>query len=200
MPEVSDDELSEYQHLKGIYTRELIQKSLDNMTRLEDDIDVPIKRCVMAFALLGCQPIWSCCGFDYSGQPIHKSHQYGRCYFILGNNYKTSWLTHNILFDSKTLLGAVYWEISNKSESMVDLHCTFSNMIPQWDNRDSLHYSEQIVQHIHCLENWLMSFSSLFEESAVIKDTNKAYKDVFQSWQYPVREDWIITKEDLLLA
>jgi len=195
---ITDEEYQEYQHLKGIHTRELIQKSLNGVTRLEDDVDVPIKRCVMAFALMGCQPVWSCCGFDYAGQAIHKSHQYGRCYFILGNNYKTSSLIHTILFDSQGLLGASYWEISNKSDSMVDLHCTFSNMIPQWDDKDSLHYSEQIVQHIQCLEKWLMGFSSLFQESAVIKDTNKAYKDVFQSWQYPVREDWVITKEDLL--
>src|SRR3990167_575278 len=72
--------------LRSIYKRERILKSVKSITRLEDDIDEPLKTCVMALALLGCEPVWSCCGFDYAGQPIHKSHEHGRCGIRLRDN------------------------------------------------------------------------------------------------------------------
>jgi hypothetical protein len=51
--------------------------SEETIQNLEDDIDKPMKLIVGAAALIGAKPQWSCCGFNYDGQPAHKDHVYG---------------------------------------------------------------------------------------------------------------------------
>lgn len=192
MPEITDEQYNEYQSLKW----RVAVESMRSVTKLEDDIDVPIKKCVMAFALLGCNPTWSCCGFNYVGQPVHKKHQSGRLYFILGNSRKSIILFHMI--GNSTMAYRNHWEIRHTGSGAVDLHLDFSNVVPDWKEDACIHYSEQAVQIIKDLEAWLMSLSSEFLDSTEIIDSNKLYRKHFDNWQYEPKSSWIIRKEDLL--
>ncbi len=187
MPEITDEELAEYFMLKRHYGQDAIQESLSQLVSLEDDIDLPIKKCVMAFALLGCEPVWSCCGFDYQGQPFHKSHQYGRTYFILENE-------RALPICRQFNLG---WRLYLEGKHL-DFHVDFQNVIPQWHRPDSPHFHEPAVVHIQALENYLLSKASEFSDEITLADTNGEYKYRYVYWQYPVLQPWTIHKSDLL--
>ena len=80
---ISDEDYKEYRTLQhnALFQQKL--ESVRGMKNLRDDIDVPIRKLVAMFALLGCTPLWSCCGFDYDGQPMHKTHEYGNIYSFI---------------------------------------------------------------------------------------------------------------------
>lgn len=189
MPILTDDEYNEYLLLKEKAKRLGVLDSLSHTTRLEDDIDEPIKRCVAALALLGCEPIWSCCGFDYLRQPLHKYHQYGRVFFVLRRN------DHSDTF----VEACPNWQhpaCIEGGEECIDFHIDVKNVIPQWDNTDCIHYYEPFVGHIQALEDFLYRFSDLFAEEVTLHDTNNLFKERFRLWQYPVMADWVIRKSD----
>lgn len=196
MPEITEEQLQEYEWLRSKYKQETIRASLQSVTRLEDDIDEPIKKCVMALALLGCAPLWSCCGFDYAGQPIHKTHQTGRIYFILGEPSNTLPLFRTIQVSDMPFKSQ--WHINATNKTATDLHLDFGNIIKQWDDGDSIHYSEQAVQIIAYFEDLLISLSDNFLSEVTLKDTNGQYKSGFPHWQYPPRQEWVIRKSDLI--
>lgn len=191
MMQISDSEHEEYLLLKSYHARQLALESIASLS-LEDDIDVPIKKCVMAFALLGCYPLWSCCGFDYVGQPIHKWHEYGRIFFILENCSASILVTQRFLSTSQS----AGWVLVDY-DTLLDFHCDFTNAVPQWDSVDCVHYYEPAVFSIQPLENFLMSLDLCFSEEVVLHDTNGRTRDYVKNWQYPTRGDWIIRKSDL---
>lgn len=192
--EISDQDYQEYQHLKDVYRRELVYQSMDSAANLSDDIDEPIKTCVMAFALLGCNPKWSCCGFDYRGQPFHKYHQYGRVFFIL--TYGTSTASVLNRFYSSELAYRDKWKFDIRLPD-VDFHADLHNPVEQWRKSDCIHYSESGAVYIKILEDFLMSMSFYFSDSVVLTDTNLAYNQSVPSWQYKGKSDWVITKSNL---
>src|SRR3990167_10289827 len=96
MPELTEQEFQEYLNLRSLYSREKMLESVRSVRCLRDDIDQPIRNCVAYLALLGCNPVWSCCGFDYIGQPIHKSHEYGSSGFCLTDNEQTRRLSESL--------------------------------------------------------------------------------------------------------
>lgn len=192
--EISDQDYQEYLLLKKKYGQDAILESIRD-TPLEDDIDVPIKNCLMAFALLGCEPSWSCCGFDYFGQPIHKFHQYGRCYFVLRHVMRSLAVLHQAYVDQVPYLGQWQFYIRNTG---LDWHLDFKNVIPQWDDTQSIHYSEQAVVYTEYLERFLLGQSINFSDTATIEDTNASYHEIYSNWQYPTKESWTFTKEDLM--
>jgi hypothetical protein len=184
--ELTADEYDEYRGLKKQARRIGIFDSLSRTTRLEDDIDLPIKRCVAALALLGCGPRWSCCGFNYVGQPLHKGHQYGRIYFILSQG--------NEIIDA--FCDATDWVCTPTDNDEMDLHVDVHNVIAQWDDPKCIHYHEPYVGHIQQLEDYLYHFSHLFAEEVTLGDTNGSMKEKAFWWQYPAMEAWVIRRED----
>jgi hypothetical protein len=194
MKTVTWKQYHEYLSLKRQYEMDLRYESAIN-TSLESDIDSPIRNCVMGLALLGCEPQWSCCGFDYANQPIHKSHQTGRCYFVLKNPIKTLAM-FNVLVQMKIPLGD-YWECQAK-QGMIDFHADFKNIITQWDSNNSIHYAEQATQFIRYLELALVSMKYELADSYTLTDTNSMYRWYFPEWQYPPKESWTFTKEQFL--
>ena len=185
----SEDEYEEYRNLKRQAERIQIFDSMQKVTNLEDDIDLPIKRCVAAFALLGCQPRWSCCGFDYVGQPLHKYHQYGRIYFILAHNPFSEQLCKNITESSS-------WEYTVCDNGTIDFRLDATNVIPQWNDPQCPHYHEPFAAYIQHLETYLYQLQDLFADQATLCDTNNIMTDVLPNWQYKPMEPWIIRKED----
>lgn len=188
MVTITEEEYADYCSLKEQATRIKNLVSLGKVTRLEDDIDAPVKRCVAAFALLGCEPLWSCCGFDYAGQPLHKSHQYGRIFFILANNAFSEDLCKIITETSD-------WEYHLHNGNL-DLHVDIKNVVAQWDYKDCPHYHEPFVYYIRGLENRLFSLEDWFAEEVTLGDTNGMMKDALPYWQYPTMEPWVIRKKD----
>jgi len=193
--EITEQDYQEYQHLKDVYKRELVYQSMDSIVNLSDDVDEPIKTCVMAFALLGCKPKWSCCGFDYRGQSFHKYHQYGRVFFIL--TYGTSTASVLNQFYSSGTHYSDKWKFDVRLPD-IDFHVDLHNPVEQWRDPSCIHYSESGAVYIKFLEDFLMSLSSHFSDSVVLTDTNLTYNLSVPSWQYKGKTDWVITKEDLL--
>ena len=139
---ISDRSYREYQLLKAHYDRDTIAKSIGSVTNLEQDVDEPIKTCVMGFSLLGCNPIWSCCGFDYDGQPIHKRHRYGCEYFILEYNLRTSSILER--FNQSITPFKEHWKMNtfNRDGMIV---CSLQNEFEKgwlWQDRNHPHFSE----------------------------------------------------------
>jgi len=89
------------------------------------------------------------------------------------------------------------WEFYIRDNGL-DLHLDFTNVIPQWNNTESIHYSEQVVAYISYLEKFLLSQNNKFSDTATIEDTNSAYHEVYPYWQYPAKKPWTFTKEDLM--
>ena len=103
---ISDIEYSELQTLRSYCVREKNIASAKSMQKLENDIDMPMRTIVGMFALLGCKPLFSCCGFDYDSQPVHKTHEYGNAYVMLQNNSNVEqliapWIDDKFLVEEK---------------------------------------------------------------------------------------------------
>ena len=188
MPKISDEQLEEYEQLKKWARRERVFQSAKEITRLEDDIDAPIKNCVGMFALLGCFPVYSCCGFDYSGQPFHKSHQYGRPYFILKASQRVDDVLL-ILSKQKT-----FW-YATPNGKFVNLEA-MAGMNPYWRMEECIHFAEECVILIGWMENFLRRCSRSMMDEIVLEDTNYKAKQDLRFWQYPPKEPWIVRKSD----
>jgi hypothetical protein len=198
MPVITEDELKEYQLLKSVHTRELVQQSLNSIEYLEQDIDSPIKKCVMALALLGCSPIFSCCGFDYSGQPLHKTHQHGTAYIMMEDNnvsrHVISEMRNSIMPFMET------WVVYQHENDGMDVVSLTTNIVrpKYWNDISCIHFSELGATRLQYLEDFLMSLSDSFDEEVTLKDSNETYQDRFPWWQYPPKKPWTIRKPDLV--
>lgn len=186
---ITKEEYEEYQSLKKWAERENILSSVKSITRLEDDIDRPIKKCVAMLALLQCEPTFSCCGFDYDGQPFHKSHQYDKPYIRMkANKYSIALISSPI--ERGWWVKKIFNEISLE----------FSvNSNPDWRNPNCIHFSEEIVGGINYLERLLISGKDNMVDEIVLEDTNQKSKAKISEWQYPPKEAWVIRKPDFVL-
>ncbi len=200
MPEITDQEYAEYLLLKNHNDKDVILKSILAVTNLEQDIDLPIKRCVMMLSLLGLETMWSCCGFDYIGQPIHKFHQYDLTSFVIRHSPRAIWF--------RDLMGvrpmpfynyANGWRIAYGEHYGREL-CYLSSdtkTFNAWPDRKSIHYSESAAIAIANLENFLYGLKDEFLNEAVLTDTNDEFQKAYPWWQYPPRSDWVIKRSDL---
>lgn len=191
MKTITDKQYQEYKDLRKWAKREKVWVSAENIEYLEDDIDAPIKRCVAMCALLGLNPLFSCCGFDYRGQPYHKSHQYGEAYIMLGRNkLSEQWLVH---YGNGSIVAG--WKIKKHVQNTLLLvHKVPGN--PYWRKKDCIHFSEETAIGISYLEKSLMTLSDNFMSAVVIEDTNQNYKKSgVRYWQYPPKKPWVIQKE-----
>lgn len=188
MLEITNEEYQEYQQLLVWKEKQDIRLSMKNTETLEDDIDEPIKTSLMGLALLGTTPIYSCCGFDYDGQPYHKSHQYGEPYILFWGEP---------LFSKELPLG---WELVQRKDDvwmLVLKDRVVQSMNPHWRNPECIHFSEEIVIFLLQLENWIISMSiGDFDTEVVLRDTNNNSTNPY--WQYEGKEDWKITFDDFI--
>lgn len=193
MKTLTDKQYEEYRNLKKWAKREKVWVSADGICCLKDDIDLPIRKCVAMTALLGMEPTFSCCGFDYHGQPYHKSHQYGEPYIMVRKNKVTEkWLT---MGGNGTIGGG--WKIRK--------HVTNTCLIilkvqgnPYWRKRDCIHFAEEVVLGIAWLEKALSGMQEYFLPNWLLLDTNNNYKkNGVKHWQYPPKEPWLIEKSML---
>jgi|SRR3972149_3316108 len=194
---------NEYQNLK-------IQRNFEsvrNVEYLKDDIDLPIRSIVAMLALLKCKPIFSCCGFDYDGQPIHKSHEYGCVYFMMEANQYTYDLV-NKLTEMKVALKLnkdgntswMYWEHKNVMFLRSSFTVGHKKVNCPWvSSRECIHYSEIASFKINELETTLWLFKDSFLDEIILLDTNEKYKTLFRSWQYPSLKPWKITLKEIFI-
>lgn len=200
MPEISDQEYSEYTLMKNYYGRNAIQESINSITGLEQDIDLPIKRCVIMLSLLGLETMWSCCGFDYIGQPIHKFHQYDLTSFVIRYSPRAVWFRDVVEQRGMDFMNyANGWRIGygEHYDRKLCYLTADTKTFNAWPDRKSIHYSESAVIAIANLEKFLESLSGEFLNEAVVVDTNGEFQQAYTWWQYPPRADWVIRKEDV---
>lgn len=200
MVTISDEDYAELEFLRRQYGRDAIGRSIKSITRLVDDTDSPIRECVAALALLGCEPLWSCCGYDYEGQPIHKDHAYGTPYVAVAKNDR-SMFVHRILGQTPFPFSD-RWGLFETRRDGVDI-CGFKCRIVRdgyWESHKSPHFGELGATYLQYFRDFLFTLSDHFSPSAVIVDTNGAYRNRFPFWQYPAKEAWTVTKDALLLG
>ena len=203
---ISDEDYKEYRILQN---NSIFQQKLDSvrgMKNLKYDIDLPIRRLVAMFALLGCEPIWSCCGFDYDGQPMHKSHEYGAVYIVLNKNEQTKRVIENLVMlnwvrpkdpDNGTSRW-VCWQNDFWLYLQSDFDYEWGKTQYPWSLKSCLHYCEIGVIQINNLERVLENnFRNDFTDTVILHDSNKRQKERVSNWQYPLLEDWIITKNEI---
>jgi len=206
---ISDVDYSEYRILQHNLIHQQKLDSAKGMKKLENDIDVPMKKLIALFALLGCSPMWSCCGFDYDEQPIHKTHEYGAVFVAFKPTPKTA----NVL-DTMLLKGAIVkqtndtwkWEVWQVEGNVIYLRSDFDynhekTQYP-WSMKSCIHYPELSLIMIDYLEKAILKIfpPEEFADEVILSDTNGRYKKNMPNWQYPSLEDWIIKKSDYFLA
>jgi hypothetical protein len=189
MKTISDQEYEEYLSLKNWISKQEILDSAKSITRLEDDIDAPVKKCVAMLALLGCEPVYSCCGFDYDGQPLHKSHQYGRPYFILTMSEKTV-----AFLDFLVRKKSTWYAVGGNHPKWTNVELMVG-MNPHWRKEECIHFYEESLVGILQMEKILIGLHSYMAESVELVDTNYKAKTQAKHWQYPPKEPWHIKKE-----
>lgn len=202
---ISDEDYKEYMTLQHNVIFQQKLDSIRGLRSLKDDIDIPMRKLVAMFALLDCEPLWSCCGFDYDGQPIHKTHEYGNTYIALKNTQRTRSVI-KILYAGKWIQERCNdtdkWEVW-MTKGILYLRSDFDyfhrkNEYP-WSMHNCIHFPELAVIKIDELENLMfLYFGDEFKETTVVSDTNRSHKTRVKNWQYPALEDWTVTLSDVL--
>lgn len=199
---ISKSSWEEYKQLKHNALMQANFDSVRSLNLLENDIDTPIKKIVAMLALLRCDPKFSCCGFDYDGQPLHKSHEYGCCYIqMVSNEYNreiTKTLTCEGVFQSLTKKSPKWewWEERDRLFWRAAFTLYHPKEYPWISRNDCIHYSEIAVLCLDILERKLLRLRNYFQDEWVLYDTNHAQKNYNLNWQYPALEPWVIKKED----
>jgi len=204
---ISEDEYKELHTLRSYYKRENNLKSANSMKSLENDIDLPIRTIVGMFALMGCWPRFSCCGFDYEGQPIHKTHEYGNAYVMLSNNYNTEQVIDflvgkELLVETATKKTSRWRTWKVEKENIVFIALAFdwleSKRDYPWTKTNCIHYAEKGVIGLNHLRKWLYRLRKACLEEITLTDTNEQHNKNLAYWQYPALEPWGINKEELI--
>lgn len=204
---ISDEDYKELNVLRSYYKREENLKSVQSIENLERDIDDPIRTIVAMFALLGCDPRFSCCGFDYHGQLIHKTHEYGNAYIMLSNNSNTEQVIDYLVKDdflADTFQMTSKWRTWNvERDKVVFVALAFdwedSQRKYPWTKHNCIHYAEKGVIGLYALRRKLYLFRDSFLENATLYDTNEKQSDALAYWQYPSLAPWKIEKEHVLM-
>ena len=204
MPQISDEEYAEFELLRERGRFEAVRASVLSVETLEEDVDEPLRLCVAMLALLGCEPMWSCCGFDYFGQPLHKSHQYGLCGIVMRDNENSRCAAEEIPnIPYREYFRGHLWQMkfsTHYGNSLFHLTTRLDGEVGNvWPNRNCIHFSEPAVIAIGLLEEHLMSrVLSEGSERITLRDSNGAWRDRFPAWQYPERAAWHITKTGIV--
>ncbi len=165
----------------------------DAVKYLEYHIDEPIKKCVVGLALLGFEPLFSCCGFTYKGEKVKKAHMTGKPYIFLS---APSVLGRSELFLRLTLRSG--WSVGTTSAGGIfDFYGRKMEEGHPWAGQDSPHRMEAQVCSIRGLELALEEVKSIFLRNATIRDGNAIWKfdKGLKHWQYEPTKDWVVTPE-----
>jgi hypothetical protein len=158
---------------------------------LEEHIDDPIKKSVVGMALLGFVPIFSCCGFNYDGEKVKKTHL-EKPYIYLDKDMMNS--------ESKAMLLDIAhesnWTIAPAGQ-YIDFHGWKWNGDHPWKAEGCPHKPEIAVLALNYLERILETRKTLFKKSVKIVDGNFIYKNIkkIKHWQYKPSEAWEVTPE-----
>jgi hypothetical protein len=206
---ISDKDYKEYRILQH---NSIFQQKLDSvitLRNLKEDIDIPIRNLVATFALLGCEPRWSCCGFDYDGQPLHKTHEYGNTYIVLRDTIQSRKIIDGLLSNEAIKLREneeldyktdqwVIWTSEHWIYLVSDFDYYHKTTNYPWSKNSCIHYPELALIKINYL-GWKLFklFGNELLDVVTLSDTNKRQKENLVDWQYPILEDWIIHKEDI---
>jgi len=203
---ISDEDYKEYRTLQDHAIREHKLNSIRGMNNLKHDVDAPIRRLVAMFALLGCEPLWSCCGFDYEGQPIHKTHEYGNSFVVLRDTERSQALVEALKSTGRVVDRTDEtdkWETWQVQHQNLYLRTDFDYFHEKsgypWTMKSCIHFPELAIIRIDEMERLLMCFRDQFADEVTLQDTNGKYKRRLYNWQYPALEDWVIKKDDVIL-
>lgn len=188
---ITKDEYEEYKMLKSWAERQRVYQSAKDIKLLEEDIDAPIRKSVAMIALLRCTPTFSCCGFDYEGQPIHKSHQYREPYIKMKDDMMSTILNLNL----GLLLSRYGWRFRTYGPEVILEFVSYMN--PHWSDPKSIHTSEECVIGVANLEMVLAKQHKDFMDAAIIYDTNEKHRGILQFWRYPPKRLWEVRKDYL---
>lgn len=203
---ISIDEYKELQTLRSYHIRERNIESVKSTKLLENDIDVPIRTIVGMFALLECKPLFSCCGFDYSGQIVHKTHEYGNAYIMFSDdeniqNVIRTLVDIKFLTDKEKTSQWRFWK--DEKHRIVFIALAFDWAERQsdypWTKHNCIHYSEKGVIGLQELRKKLYLFKEYFLSESILSDSNEKQNKTLAYWQYPALEPWIVNKNDLLI-
>ncbi len=164
------------------------------MDKLENHIDEPIKKSVVGMALLGFVPVFSCCGFNYHGEKVKKTHMLEKPYIYLS--------IPDLDDKLKALLLSIsikcQWKINIINSSFIDFHGHKWDSDHPWSAEGCPHKPEMPVLAIHSLEKALEEYkNNNFRVKAIIQDGNDLYKNKWgiKHWQYEPCEDWEVTPQ-----
>ena len=195
MIEITEEQFDEYSNLKLRDRQSRARLSMQHIKTLEQDIDAPVRDTVAMLALLGCRVMWSCCGFDYPEQPDHKKHTLGQPYIMIHFDKESYSLAHAMFSTQWPYAGAWHILIRNHDGFPVLVLETNIARRGEWSDAGCIYFSELGSTYIQYLNDFLVSLSYKFADSVTIKDTNKAYRSKFPSWEYEPKSDWIVKRE-----
>jgi len=170
------------------------------MPRLENCIDMPVKRLVALMNLYGLETTWSCCGFNNGEQ--NKDHVLGlpQIWVKLDNESYNKIIR---LLDSEIFGATGEWNIMIRKmgyqQPLGFFHCNYQNRTQQfWNDPSSPHYHERMNVAIRHLEDKLLEFKNEFRDEAIIKDQNTHMRQQMPGWNAKPARDWVVNKEQIL--
>jgi hypothetical protein len=199
MISIPQEDYDRYKRLELLDRRTHVQAAQDAVLNLEDDIDQPLKNVVAMINLMGVQTIWSCCGFDYSGQPEHKFHEYGSVYIRMHFNEASYGLVYNLVKTGLSLpWNGAFYNCGGGTEAQLKAMFGHTDHLKPWDNVACPHYAEVASFAIFNLEHQILQFRSMMRDMVVMLDTNGMFQKQFENWQYSPKKSWTIIKSDVL--
>ena len=172
-------------------------KSRDSVLSLEDDVDVPMKKILVMLSLMGVKTYFSCCGFNYNGQPRHKDHVYGNWQVLMMADAVSIEITRFLVDSLKDAGFRPYIEWKGFATSLTWLH-GLTGVIPGWNKAESPHNSEVGVMFTKRVEDVLMNYLRDMKEVAVVFDFNDYMIKQYPNWQYPAKLPWTVSKQKLM--
>jgi hypothetical protein len=132
----------------------------------------------------------SCCGFDYKGSQVKKSHLTGKPYLYLeAESLFASPKLKEILCD---ICLRSDWKFDNLRGGYVDFYSQEWPKGHPWSSKDEVHFYERAVLNIYNLNEALKVWKDSFREYAYIRDGNHKYKSLSTYWQYEPAETWFV--------
>lgn len=165
------------------------------MDKLEDHIDEPIKKVVVGLALLGFHPVMSCCGFNYKGEKVAKTHLINKPYVYLDTKYLEAF--HDSLLMRLAFGSGWTIDFNPKGNRFVDFWSRTWNKGHPWEESKCPHQPEGCILAINSLEQCIEKSRSKFQEWFNIVDGNSIYINEFKlkHWQYAPTDPWRVTPE-----
>ena len=158
---------------------------------LKDHIDDPIKKTVVGLSLLGFKTHMSCCGFNYKGSQVKKSHMTGKAYVYLDTKQ---------IFESPDLKEKLCdlsmrsaWKVDVLGNEYVDFYGPEWPKGEPWGAKDTVHFYEKPLLNISALNKAIKIWEPSFQDYAYIRDGNHKYKELTTYWQYEPAERWFVT-------